>query len=146
MGRTVLIGSDADIIIALDIGYDVMVEGDSVELVEDDDGSGWVKVKKARSNAAGLVPASYISFDGSRPSAVSEEDEEVAGPGGAGQGCGKFVRALYAYTAQDAEELSLAEGERIELTTTGMEYGEGWAEGVKAGRVGIFPSNYVEAE
>lgn len=38
------------------------------------------------------------------------------------------AEALYAYEAQSDAELSLVEGETVELTATGMNAGEGWAE------------------
>lgn len=43
------------------------------------------------------------------------------------------VRAIYPYDAQGDDELSLKEGELIDLTsgpTGGMRYGDGWWEGV----------------
>ena len=115
-----------------------VAEGEIVELIEDDvDNTGWVKVKKG--GMQGLVPTSYCEFDSSASAGT-----EPAGDAGVAQGCGQFVRALYEYAEQHPEELSLAEGEQVELTAVGFEYGEGWCEGIKSGRVGIFPSNYVE--
>lgn len=43
-----------------------------------------------------------------------------------------LVRAIYAYVAQGADEISIKEGEQIELTsgpTGGQFYGDGWWEG-----------------
>jgi hypothetical protein len=54
------------------------------------------------------------------------------------------VTALYDYTAQGPDELSLVEGESIVLTAVGRAYGEGWWEGTKGGVTGIFPSNYCQ--
>lgn len=38
------------------------------------------------------------------------------------------AQALYAYAAQSEGELSLSEGDVVELTPTGMDAAEGWAE------------------
>lgn len=57
-----------------------------------------------------------------------------------------LVRVLYSYESNGPDELSIAEGEEIELTTGpegGQNYADGWWEAVKEGRKGIFPSNYV---
>ncbi|SPO38116.1 related to BZZ1 - Myo3/5p-Bee1p-Vrp1p actin assembly complex component [Pseudozyma flocculosa] len=123
-------------------------EGDIIELIEDDvESTGWIKVAKGQSQ--GLVPTSYCDFD-SAPAPVSNDPVPssgavpAAGGQGTGQGCGKFVKALYDYAAQDGDELSLVAGEVVELTAVGLAYGDGWCQGVKNGKVGILPSNYVE--
>ncbi|CAK5284133.1 unnamed protein product [Mycena citricolor] len=91
-------------------------EGASVQVLEPDtDGSGWVKVSDGQS--AGLVPASYISYEDATSSA---------------EGSGKYVRGVYPYSANGPDELSVAEGELIELTegpSGGQHYGDGWWEG-----------------
>jgi hypothetical protein len=95
-----------------------VAEGDLVELVEDDvDNSGWIKVKQG--SKQGLVPTSYCDFETQDSASATLADPALQ------QGCGKFVNPLYDYTAQDADELSLFKGERIELTSTGFDYGEG---------------------
>lgn len=107
-------------------------EGETFEVVQDD-ADGWLLIRKGAS--VGLVPTSYTELT----SPVS------AAPAGGAQGCGVFVVALYDYASTGDDELSLVEGERVELTPAGMGYGDGWAEGVKGGRKGIFPSAYVQA-
>ncbi|GJJ13445.1 hypothetical protein Clacol_007699 [Clathrus columnatus] len=95
--------------------------GDSVQLLEVDDGSGWIKVANSQGHK-GLIPASYIELSEGR--SVDSGMSGVYGP----------------------DELSIIEGETIELTAGaegGQNYGDGWWEGVKSGRKGIFPSNYV---
>lgn len=54
-----------------------------------------------------------------------------------------MVRAIYAYEAQETDELSFNEGDRIELIA---ENASGWWKGRFRGREGVFPSNYVEKE
>ncbi|KAG8923615.1 hypothetical protein FRC01_012554, partial [Tulasnella sp. 417] len=121
-----------------------VVEGQAVEVVEEDDGSGWIKVGNPKTGEKGLVPASYVQIDGAQ--------EEAAPPpptvnrGSRPQGSGKFVKGVYDYSAQGDDEISVQVGRRIELTAAGMSYGDGWAEGIdESGKKGIFPSNYVEA-
>ena len=112
----------------------LLAEGDIIELIEDDsDDCGWIKVRSG--TRSGLVPTSYCDFGDLQ--AQDTSDVSIA------QGCGKYVQALYDYAAADSEELSLVEGEQIELTSTGYDYGEGWVEAVKGGRVGIVPSNHI---
>ncbi|KIK57148.1 hypothetical protein GYMLUDRAFT_247116 [Collybiopsis luxurians FD-317 M1] len=109
-----------------------VTEGTVVQVIENDDGSGWLKVRDGRDD--GLVPASYLEYG-------AEESHE--------QGSGQYVKALYAYQAQGPDELGLKEGELIELSSGssgGQYYGEGWWEGISSkGQKGIFPSNYVES-
>ncbi|KAI0269925.1 hypothetical protein BC834DRAFT_863984 [Gloeopeniophorella convolvens] len=114
-------------------------EGAIVHVVEEDDGSGWVKVVD-QDGGRGLVPASYIeAIDGALASETSA---------GHSLGSGQFVRGVYVYQSQGRDELDVSEGARIELTsgpTGGRNYADGWWEGIDAlGRKGIFPSNYVE--
>ncbi|KAH9985527.1 hypothetical protein BJV77DRAFT_1061951 [Russula vinacea] len=99
-------------------------EGASVRVIEDDDGSGWVKVVD-EDGGRGLVPASYIE---------SEDVAQVAGPAiGPFRSSGQFVRGVYEYHSQGPDELDVSEGNRIELTSGpsgGQNYGDGWWEGI----------------
>ncbi|KAH9011660.1 hypothetical protein EDB85DRAFT_2076883 [Lactarius pseudohatsudake] len=115
-------------------------EGASVRVVEEDDGSGWVKVVD-EDGGRGLVPASYIEAADATPVPGSGAEQST--------GSGQFVRGLYDYRSQGPDELDVSEGARIELTSGasgGRNYADGWWEGIDAlGRKGIFPSNYVSA-
>ncbi|KAG6849331.1 hypothetical protein H0H93_009376 [Arthromyces matolae] len=95
-------------------------EGDIINIVEGDDGSGWVKVTNLQGKS-GLVPATYLAHgDSAAPSSVQPS-----------QGSGKHVRVLYDYAAQGPDELPLTEGQTIELTSGqsgGQNYGDGWWE------------------
>ncbi|CAI4228131.1 unnamed protein product [Auanema sp. JU1783] len=51
------------------------------------------------------------------------------------------VKALYAYDAQDTDELSFNVGDEIELT---QKHESGWWQGKLRGKVGLFPANYVK--
>lgn len=52
-------------------------ERDRVKVLEEDDGSGWVKISNDKTGKSGLVPASYLKLDSDEDSA----DEELGGDG-----------------------------------------------------------------
>ncbi|KAJ7367108.1 hypothetical protein DFH08DRAFT_836568 [Mycena albidolilacea] len=114
-----------------------VAEGAVVQVIEPDDGSGWVKVSDGEN--AGLVPASYVEYEDAAPS---------GGGGGSEEGSGQYVRGIYAYASGGPDELGLDVGELVELTSGpngGQQYGDGWWQGINSsGQKGIFPSNYVE--
>ncbi|THH08450.1 hypothetical protein EW145_g2696 [Phellinidium pouzarii] len=124
-----------------------VTEGSILQVIEDDDGSGWTKVADGK-GGKGLVPASYVEL---------VEEEEYTAPAIPARtkptklqtlGSGKYVRSLYTYQGRGPDELSLEEGELYELSSGsdgGQNYADGWWEGHdKTGKKGIFPSNYVE--
>ncbi|KAI8333777.1 hypothetical protein EDC96DRAFT_451084 [Choanephora cucurbitarum] len=97
-------------------------QGELLELIEQDDGSGWIKAKSTN-HCLGLIPTSYVEYLSSEP----EERQEI-------------VVALYDFEAASAEELNMKEGDIIYVT---KKDDSGWWEGVLDGKTGIFPSNYV---
>jgi hypothetical protein len=113
-----------------------VTEGSNVHIIEEDDGSGWVKVVDAK-GGKGLVPATYIEISHSHPAATPLKTRSF--------GSGRYVKGLYAYQAQGDDELSVEVGGLIELSDIGQSYGDGWWEGFdKNGKKGIFPDNYVQ--
>ncbi|KAG1743309.1 uncharacterized protein EDB91DRAFT_1328561 [Suillus paluster] len=135
-----------------------VTEGSVVRVLEEDDGSGWVKVADS-SGEKGLVPATYLEHAGGLPletTAPSQQNSQ--------QASGIYVRALYDYRAQESEELTIHEGDFVELSSGasgGQNYAEGWWEGIgpyglhfsddqliiilgfsRDRKKGIFPSNY----
>ncbi|KAI8492455.1 hypothetical protein Bbelb_299080 [Branchiostoma belcheri] len=70
-----------------------------------------------------------------------EEMADVKERSDKGGGRKKMVRAIYSYTPQDEDELTLKVGDVIEVIR-----GEngGWWFGYLNGQLGLFPSNYVE--
>ncbi|CAI2169478.1 9273_t:CDS:10 [Funneliformis geosporum] len=88
--------------------------GDIITVFELDDGSGWVKA--FYNGKEGLVPASYIEYH-------------------------DFVQVLYDYESQSPEELTIKEGDVIQVTN--RDVAEGWWEGILDGVTGQFPANYV---
>ncbi|KAF9221480.1 hypothetical protein BS17DRAFT_881644 [Gyrodon lividus] len=115
-------------------------EGMLVHVLEEDDGSGWVKVTD-NYGGKGLVPASYLE-------PLDVKSPEPSGSSESPQAGGQLVRVVYDYQAQGLDELSITEGQTLELSSGpngGQNYAEGWWEGYSDdGKKGIFPSNYVE--
>lgn len=145
-----------------------LAEGERVEVVEEEDEAGWVKVR-AGDGRVGLVPGSYLEEGGVGEGQTSEQGQgqEPSVEGGA-VGGGQ-VTALFDYEAQGPDELSIGEGEVAELTAIGADYGDGWAEvsGVRAvwpsrlradscvvrafqatkdGRTGLLPLSYLRID
>ncbi|EPQ50992.1 hypothetical protein GLOTRDRAFT_141152, partial [Gloeophyllum trabeum ATCC 11539] len=119
-------------------------DGATVRVLEEDDGSGWVKVGDT-SGGKGLVPASYIQYLNS--SELDENGPQANSALSVGDSQ-KYVKGIYDYAAQGTDELDIRVGELIQLTSGpsgGQNYAEGWWEGIDStGKTGIFPSNYVE--
>ncbi|CDO68266.1 hypothetical protein BN946_scf184842.g29 [Trametes cinnabarina] len=125
--------------------FELAVTADSfVHVLEEDDGSGWVKVAD-ESGAKGLVPASYVELVEATPAPNSSTSSLSSGTH---QTTGEYVRGLYSYKASGPDEIDVEVGKLIRLTdgpTGGRNYADGWWEGVdENGKTGIFPSNYVE--
>ncbi|KAG2096547.1 uncharacterized protein F5147DRAFT_716580 [Suillus discolor] len=105
-----------------------VTEGTVVRVVEEDDGSGWVKVADSNGEK-GLVPATYLEDAGGWPLEKSEPSQRDSQ-----QASGIYVRALYDYRAQESGELTINEGDLVELssgTNGGQNYADGWWEGIQ---------------
>lgn len=112
--------------------------GELVEVVEEDDGSGWTLVKSL--SGTGLVPTTYIEIN------KVEENGKKKGPTVAPKRGAKrvqYVEALYDYTAEEDNELTIHAGERIVLVQDDTD-NTGWTEGELNGARGLFPSLYVK--
>ncbi|KZS91252.1 hypothetical protein SISNIDRAFT_479235 [Sistotremastrum niveocremeum HHB9708] len=121
--------------------YELSVsEGAIVQILEEDDGSGWLKVSDGRKS--GLIPTSYVEFQGEGTATEASSTHRSI----SSQGCGVYVRALYDYNSQGEDELALRVGQTLELSAGpdgGKNYADGWWEGInELGTKGIFPSNY----
>ncbi|XP_056144312.1 F-BAR and double SH3 domains protein 1-like [Lampris incognitus] len=129
-----------------------ITEGEELQVIEDGDMEDWLKVCNS-CGQVGYVPEHYVQFlclpadraahlDGSYSSSGSsagnnrrEQNKENTG----------VARALYAYEAQSAEELSFQEGALIRLLRCQQrEVDDGFWEGELDGRIGVFPSLVVE--
>ena len=116
--------------------------GEMVTVIEGDDGQGWIKIKSARDT--GLVPASYV--ENPRPTAASQsapKQPPAVAPKRSMQRKQKQVKALYSYEATGAGEISITEGDIINLTIE--DQGDGWATGELHGQTGVFPAAYTQA-
>lgn len=132
----------------------------SERLILLDDSKHWWKVQNSVQQA-GFVPSNYVKrekaslFDsirkrvrkkseggGAKEGRVAERGE---GGGGGAQvaGGGGVAVVRYAYEAQQADEVSLAKGGRVRVLEKSS---DGWWKGESGGRVGWFPSNYVQEE
>lgn len=96
-----------------------------------EDENGWISCTIG--NKKGLIPASYLQIEGGGNEGVVADTIH-------------YVVALFDYVAsEDSEdELSISEGNVLEVTALGTDVGEGWIEVMKDGIVGIVPSSYVE--
>ncbi|XP_069747887.1 F-BAR and double SH3 domains protein 2-like isoform X7 [Narcine bancroftii] len=134
-------------------------EHELLEVIEDGDMEDWVK---ARNKAAqiGYVPEKYLRFPTSNSligmlqtlgsldarshsSSNSTEPELVTG-GINGDSSVSFVKALYDYEGQTADELSFPEGAIIRILNKENQEDDGFWEGELNGRIGVFPSVLVE--
>ena len=94
---------------------------------------------KGRKRQIGWFPASYVKLLGGgggaseKPAEKTEEKEEIAKK--------PQYRALYTYAGQHDDELAFNAGDIISLISKDE---EAWWKGELDGRVGVFPSNYVE--
>ncbi|GMM35307.1 Bzz1 protein [Saccharomycopsis crataegensis] len=129
-----------------------MKAGETFEVTETDDGSGWTKIKKDN-GTVGLVPTSYIVINkvqktisrapsgiSAPPSRKSSVPPKVAPKRGAKKL--PQAKALYAYQAEGDDELSLIAGETIAITEA--DDGSGWTMGESKGAKGLFPTSYVQ--
>uniref|UniRef100_A0A3Q2GIN1 Osteoclast-stimulating factor 1 n=1 Tax=Cyprinodon variegatus TaxID=28743 RepID=A0A3Q2GIN1_CYPVA len=72
-----------------------------------------------------------------------KQPEQTLSPGGSIRSFG-LARARYDFSARDRSELSLREGDTIKILS--KKGHSGWWKGEVYGRVGLFPSNYVEED
>ncbi|ODV96033.1 hypothetical protein PACTADRAFT_49453 [Pachysolen tannophilus NRRL Y-2460] len=110
--------------------------GETVTILESDDGSGWTMVQTP-SNEQGLVPTSYLEIQSQNTKKVGPK---VAPKKGAKKI--KYCEALYDYQAQGNDELTLSVGDKISIITE--DDGSGWTEGEIDGDTGLFPTGYVK--
>lgn len=119
-----------------------MAVTDSIVVLLPDLGSGWTMVE-VNGSASGLVPTLYIqaSTGTSTGDEVKKRGPAVAPKRGAKRV--QYVTALFDYTADGDDELSISAGDRIVLHQRDTE-NSGWTEGELNGRRGLFPTSYVE--
>ncbi|KAE9977705.1 hypothetical protein EG327_007645 [Venturia inaequalis] len=137
-------------------------DGVEVVVVEEDDGSGWLKVRAA--SGTGLVPTAYVELlplsTPRPPSTYSNSSAHTASsqPPGSSAAANakkkgpavapkrgakrlKYVEALYDYEARSDVEHDMKEGERFVLVKT--DEGDGWADVERGGVVRSVPASYL---
>ncbi|RLV93823.1 Protein BZZ1 [Spathaspora sp. JA1] len=118
--------------------------GESVTVLEPDDG-GWTLIEA--SAGKGLVPTSYLEIIQSDNTSLSSlQKTKKQGPAVAPRRGGKkvsYVQALYDYTADGDDEISIRAGDKIVLVQEDTD-GSGWTEGELNGARGVFPTSYVK--
>lgn len=121
-----------------------LVAGETYDVVEEDDGSGWTTLRSA-DGLQGLAPTSYLTFT-SAGTNRSDLKSKKKGPAVAPKRGAKrveYVEALYDYVADEDNELSIKAGDRIVLIQADAD-GSGWTEGELDGQRGLFPTSYVK--
>lgn len=111
-----------------------VTQGEELEVVEADDGSGWTMVLTS-GGARGLVPTSYIEVF----------TEKKKGPSVAPRRGAKrvrYVEAMYDYNAEEPNELTIRVGDKISVI---KDDADGWTEGEINGQKGLFPTAYAKA-
>lgn len=130
--------------------------GQTFNLVAADDGSGWTKVEI--NGAVGLVPTLYLELSSTdhvtsagppppaaAPAAAAPQEQKRKGPQVAPKRGAKrvqYLEALYDYTADGDDEISIRAGDKIILVQDDTD-GSGWTEGELNGECGMFPTAYV---
>lgn len=112
--------------------------GESYEVMEADDGSGWTTLRN-QYGEQGLAPTSYLT--------IQAEEGKKKGPSVAPKRGAKrvqYVEALYDYNADEDNELSIRAGDKIIVVQSDTE-GSGWTEGELDGQRGLFPTTYVKS-
>ncbi|ANB13557.1 Bzz1p [Sugiyamaella lignohabitans] len=134
-------------------------EGQRLEVIEEDDGSGWINVRHG--SEEGLVPASYVQLlpmTATIPKSVSNDSLVSGGVAGGAPGSAKkkgptvapkrggkkvqYMIALYDYDATAPDELTIRAGDKI--LVVGEDVGDGWTQGELNAMSGTFPTAYAK--
>lgn len=111
-----------------------IAQGEDLEVLEEDDGSGWTLVKLQK--GSGLVPTSYIE--------ITSKKKGPSVPPKRGARRVRYLEALYDYNAEEDNELTIRAGDKIALVQEDTD-GSGWTEGELNGKKGLFPTAYAKA-
>ncbi|KAA8917219.1 hypothetical protein TRICI_000612 [Trichomonascus ciferrii] len=120
-------------------------EGQEMNVLEPDDGSGWANVQIG--GQTGLVPAAYIETvtQPSESSSSLNSSGKKKGPAVAPKKGAKkvtYMIALYDYDAQSSDELTIRAGDKIVVISE--DQGDGWTEGELNAMSGMFPTAYAK--
>ncbi|EGW31284.1 uncharacterized protein SPAPADRAFT_72123 [Spathaspora passalidarum NRRL Y-27907] len=118
--------------------------GEQVTVLEPDEG-GWTLIQAAAGK--GLVPTSYLEITQSDNVSMSSlQKPKKQGPSVAPRRGAKkvsYVQALYDYSADGDDEITIHAGDKIVVTQEDTD-GSGWTEGELNGNKGVFPTSYVK--
>jgi len=102
----------------------------------------WIRVLQQTANQA-LLPSDQLNEEAEEEAnAQSSEDEELSAPaeGVPPSPRSNMVRVIFTYEAREPDELTIREGELVEV----LSFEDEWWLGRIHDRIGTFPSNYVE--
>lgn len=118
--------------------------GEQFTVIDEDDGSGWTMIH-LNNGSEGLVPTSYIQVQKPSPSTTTTPKKSAPPAVAPKRGAKRvqYVQALYSYTADGDDEISIGAGDKIVLIQEDTD-GSGWTEGELNGNRGLFPSSYVQ--
>ncbi|KAF5101181.1 hypothetical protein D0Z03_000655 [Geotrichum reessii] len=127
--------------------------GEELQLIDGDDGSGWLEVRSLKTGMKGLVPTSYTEevvaitkTNTNTSSIMSGAGSGKKGPVVAPKRGAKKVNymiALYNYDAQNEDEITIQAGDKIAVVSEDV--GDGWTEGELNGMRGSFPTAYARS-
>ncbi|KAG7194319.1 uncharacterized protein KQ657_004531 [Scheffersomyces spartinae] len=117
-------------------------------LIINPDSNGWTMVQNTEDGTSGFVPTSYIEKVMTVPITSNDTGGSLKkkGPMVAPKRGGKrvqYVEAIYDYTEDGDDEISISKGDRIILITEDLD-NSGWTEGELDGRRGMFPTTYIK--
>ncbi|GAA99401.1 uncharacterized protein L969DRAFT_93862 [Mixia osmundae IAM 14324] len=115
--------------------------GERVRYIRDE-AEGWARVANAQ-GAEGAVPTSYLKQDATS-NGVSKRASSIAPPrpsSSSTRSATKQAKAMYDYTAASPAEVTIREGDTLELT--GKAIDEGWTEVTLRGQTGAVPTSYL---
>jgi hypothetical protein len=118
-----------------------MAAGESFNVLEEDDGSGWTYVSSINSSGIeGLVPTSYLKFEIQQPQQSQQKKQPPKVVPRKNAKLVKRMEILYDYDAQGDDELTLTKGDLVVVLQE--DDGSGWTEGEINGLTGLFPTSY----
>ena len=100
-----------------------------------------LKGTKGRKRQVGWFPASYVKLMGGLDKGEKAEEQPSQPAAEPNSSSKPQFRALYSYAGQHDDELAFNAGDIITMISKDE---EAWWKGELDGRVGVFPSNYVE--
>ncbi|KAL3194266.1 hypothetical protein MRX96_016398 [Rhipicephalus microplus] len=114
-------------------------KGQLIQVRKKTDSGWWEGELQGRSGQTGWFPATYVKVLGGSGANSSRNSPVPAAFGSSTRG--EQVRALFPFIGQQEDELSFQKGDVLVVLS---KEDSSWWKGELAGRVGLFPANYVE--